>query len=101
MCSCLVVSFLRCVRQESPHTGASCVPRLPLDLHDTKHAVWVQMFMLRKEIEHRVSNELGLTDDDVFFASLSSRTLVYKGQLTPDQVRFPQLRLTSPFCWPP
>lgn len=46
------------------------------------------MYMLRKAIEHKVSHELGLTDDDVFFASLSSRTLVYKGQLTPAQVRF-------------
>ena len=47
------------------------------------------MFLLRKVIEDRVRTELGLTDDDVFFASLSSRTLVYKGQLMPSQVRAP------------
>lgn len=46
----------------------------------------VQMFMLRKLIENRVRQELGLGDDEVFFASLSSRTIVYKGQLTPEQV---------------
>jgi glutamate synthase (NADH) len=45
------------------------------------------MFILRKVIENKVREELGLTDDDVFFASLSSRTLVYKGQLMPSQAR--------------
>lgn len=44
------------------------------------------MFVLRKIIENRVRHEMSLTDDDVFFASLSSRTIVYKGQLTPAQV---------------
>ena len=47
----------------------------------------VQFYLLRKLIEHKVTDKLGLTDDDVFFASLSSRTLVYKGQLTPEQVK--------------
>jgi hypothetical protein len=46
----------------------------------------VQMYLLRKVIEDKVRNDMGLTDDDVFFASLSSRTVVYKGQLTPAQV---------------
>ena len=36
----------------------------------TAHAC-MQMFMLRKLIENRVRLELGLSDDDVFFASLS------------------------------
>lgn len=47
----------------------------------------VQLFVLRKTIEDQIRSKLGLGDDDVFFASLSSRTIVYKGQLTPSQVR--------------
>lgn len=44
-----------------------------------------QMFILRKLIEQawRVH---GMTDDDAYICSLSSRTIVYKGQLTPAQV---------------
>ena len=56
----------------------------------------MQMFMLRKLIENRVRLELGLGDDDVFFASLSSRTIVYKGQLTPEQVATYYLDLQAP-----
>ena len=54
------------------------------------------MFMLRKLIENRVRLELDLGDDDVFFASLSSRTVVYKGQLTPEQVSNYYLDLQAP-----
>jgi len=44
-----------------------------------------QMFVLRKLLEQRfrITN---LTDDDAYVCSLSSRTIVYKGQLTPNQV---------------
>ena len=42
--------------------------------------------MLRKLVEHALVNEAGLTDNDAYFCSLSSRTIVYKGQLTPEQV---------------
>lgn len=68
----------------------SCVPVGCNDTHG------VQMFMLRKLIENRVRLELGLGDDDVFFASLSSRTIVYKGQLTPEQVATYYVDLQDP-----
>jgi hypothetical protein len=43
------------------------------------------MYVLRKLIEHRMRTT-GLTEDDCYICSLSSRTIVYKGQLTPEQV---------------
>jgi glutamate synthase domain-containing protein 1 len=46
----------------------------------------MQLYLLRKLIENKVREQMGLSDDDVFFASLSGRTIVYKGQLTPEQV---------------
>ena len=44
-----------------------------------------QMYVLRKLIEQawRVA---GITDDDAYICSLSSETIIYKGQLTPAQV---------------
>lgn len=45
----------------------------------------LQLFILRKFIEHEL-RVMGLTEDDVYFCSLSSATVVYKGQLTPEQV---------------
>ena len=44
------------------------------------------MYVLRKLIEQRLRLQ-GMTDDDCYVCSLSSRTIVYKGQLTPAQVR--------------
>ncbi|KAI7845826.1 hypothetical protein COHA_000736 [Chlorella ohadii] len=44
-----------------------------------------QAYVLRKLIEHRLRMR-GIHDDDAYICSLSSRTLVYKGQLTPEQV---------------
>ena len=41
--------------------------------------------MLRKLIEHALG-EAGITDRDAYICSLSTRTVVYKGQLTPEQV---------------
>ena len=43
------------------------------------------MYILRKLIENkfRTSN---IQDDICYICSLSSRTIVYKGQLTPEQV---------------
>lgn len=41
--------------------------------------------MLRKLIEHRLRMR-SIDDDDCYICSLSSRTIVYKGQLTPEQV---------------
>lgn len=54
-----------------------------------------KMYVLRKLIEQawRVA---GFTDDDVYICSLSSETIVYKGQLTPDQVEAFYLDLQDP-----
>lgn len=49
------------------------------------------MFVLRKLIEHNLRLS-GITDDDCYFCSLSSTKLVYKGQLTPEQVGVIQFR---------
>ncbi len=42
--------------------------------------------MLRKLIEKRLV-QAGIDDDECYFCSLSCSKLVYKGQLTPQQVR--------------
>ena len=52
--------------------------------------------MLRKLIEHAFASA-GITDNDAYICSLSSRTIVYKGQLTPEQVMLP--RLVMSFLW--
>lgn len=56
-----------------------------------------QMFVLRKLIEHNL-RAAGYTDDDCYFCSLSSRTIVYKGQLTPEQVRTCTLAMPHILC---
>ena len=48
--------------------------------------LWVQFYVLRKLIEHELG-EQSVEEDDCYICSLSSRVLVYKGQLTPGQVR--------------
>jgi hypothetical protein len=45
----------------------------------------LQLFILRKFIEYELL-QMGMNHDDVYFCSLSSATVVYKGQLTPEQV---------------
>jgi glutamate synthase (NADH) len=50
-----------------------------------KRSLEQQMFIMRKFLERRWT-EGGLTDMDAYVCSLSSRTIVYKGQLTPAQV---------------
>ena len=52
---------------------------------------------MRKLLEHDLE-AAGLTDDDVYFCSLSSRTMVYKGQLTPAQARGCALLPSVPSC---
>ncbi len=52
-----------------------------------------QCFLVRKLMEHELE-AAGLGADEAYFCSLSSRTIVYKGQLKPDQVRAP-LRMPS------
>lgn len=46
----------------------------------------LQCYLLRKLLEHDLE-AADLRDEDVYFCSLSCRTIVYKGQLTPEQVR--------------
>jgi len=45
-----------------------------------------QLYILRKLIESKL-RDAGIDDNECYFCSLSSRTIVYKGQLTPEQVR--------------
>lgn len=45
----------------------------------------LQFYVLRKLIEHELG-EQKVGEDDCYICSLSSRVLVYKGQLTPGQV---------------
>ncbi len=46
-----------------------------------------KLLVLRKSISHEVINAYPQHKDDFYIASLSSRTMVYKGQLTSTQVR--------------
>lgn len=45
-----------------------------------------QLFVLRKVIERELK-AVGIDDEECYFCSLSSKTLIYKGQLTPPQVK--------------
>ena len=54
----------------------------------------LKLYVIRKRIEHALANS-GLAERNLFYLpSLSARTIVYKGMLTPDQVEklFPDLR---------
>ncbi len=68
---------------------------MPLDTHWFRLPVPPQLLILRKFVEHAL-REAGITDDDAYFCSLSSRTVVYKGQLTPEQVPWYFTDLNSP-----
>ena len=54
-----------------------------------------QLFVLRKSVEAAWA-AAGLGHDDAYFCSLSARTVVYKGQLTPAQVPLYYADLRSP-----
>jgi len=56
----------------------------------------VQMFILRKFIEHHLVSA-GFMDEDCYICSLSTKTVIYKGQLTPEQLPryFDDLRCDS------
>ncbi|MDE1191930.1 MAG: glutamate synthase large subunit [Arachidicoccus sp.] len=61
-----------------------------------------KLFVLRNYVSHTISNTVKKSAVDFYIASLSSRTVVYKGQLTSAQVReyFPDLsnkRVVSAF----
>lgn len=45
-----------------------------------------QLYVLRKMIESRL-RKVNINDDECYFCCLSSQTVVYKGQLTPQQVK--------------
>jgi glutamate synthase (NADPH/NADH) len=45
-----------------------------------------QLYILRKLIEENLAKKK-INEDECYFCSLSSKTIVYKGQLTPEQVR--------------
>ncbi len=49
---------------------------------------------MRKLMEHDLE-AAGMGADDVYFCSLSSRTIVYKGQLKPEQVRRSSLSMPT------
>lgn len=65
---------------------AAVMPSSPLPAAAVLSVRLLQLFILRKFIEYELS-EIGLGSDEVYFCSLSSATVVYKGQLTPEQVR--------------
>jgi hypothetical protein len=66
----------------------TCIPHSQCSLALTP-CTTLQLFVLRKVIEHNL-RAANLSDDECYFCSLSSKTLVYKGQLTPLQVQGPQ-----------
>ena len=51
-------------------------------------------------MEHELE-AAGMGADEAYFCSLSSRTIVYKGQLKPEQVRLPSVwpRSSCTCCW--
>jgi glutamate synthase (ferredoxin) len=53
-----------------------------------------KLYVIRKRIEHAIANSTLAQRDQFYLPSLSARTLVYKGMLTPNQVEllFPDLR---------
>ncbi|MEK6551615.1 MAG: glutamate synthase large subunit [Pseudomonadota bacterium] len=52
-----------------------------------------KLFIIRKRVEHAIAHSALVQKDQFYVPSLSSRTIVYKGMLTPDQVEkfFPEL----------
>ncbi|MEK7796648.1 MAG: glutamate synthase subunit alpha, partial [Pseudomonadota bacterium] len=54
----------------------------------------LKLYVIRKRIEHAVANSAIAERNLFYIPSLSARTIVYKGMLTPDQVEqmFPDLR---------
>jgi hypothetical protein len=72
----------------TPHAHCSCA---------LASCTTLQLFVLRKVIEHNL-RAANLSDDECYFCSLSSKTLVYKGQLTPLQVHTQAIIQLPPCC---
>lgn len=65
-----------------------------------KYCTGLQFYILRKLIENELGNQ-HVGEDDCYICSLSSRVLVYKGQLTPGQVPAPSTPVCMcASCWP-
>lgn len=55
-----------------------------------------RLYVLRKEISKTLHAKFNLTDENLYIASFSSKTIVYKGQLTTFQVKEYFLDITNP-----
>ncbi len=91
-------------RAVEPAMYHALVGRGPAIADDDADAFERKLYVIRKRFESEIE-ESGLDDRQYFyFASLSSRTLVYKGMLTPDQLGayfaddFDDERLVSALC---
>ncbi|TDQ39759.1 glutamate synthase large subunit [Aureibacillus halotolerans] len=56
------------------------------DLKQNQEAFERKLYVIRKKVEHAVAQENGLSESIFYVPSLSTRTIVYKGMLTPDQL---------------
>jgi len=68
----------------------------PIDSGIERKELDKKLLVLRKAVHHRAHNELPDLIDDFYFSSLSSRTMVLKGQLTSWQVRLFYKDLQNP-----
>ncbi len=57
--------------------------------YDSQEALEKNLFLLRKRVERKID------DNDFYICSLSTRTIVYKGMLTPGQIRHYYLDLSD------
>lgn len=55
-----------------------------------------RLYVLRKEITKTIQSKYELTDENFYIVSFSSKTIVYKGQLTTFQVKEYYLDVTNP-----
>ncbi|PYR80148.1 MAG: glutamate synthase large subunit [Acidobacteria bacterium] len=93
----------RTVPVEDAHVGASAAAARPaieqvfiaahVRVDADPMAFERKLYVIRKRIEHEVDAVLGADRQQFYIPSLSSRTLIYKGMLTADQIRptFPDL----------
>ncbi|CAG9462979.1 unnamed protein product [Pedinophyceae sp. YPF-701] len=74
------------------------IKQLYVAIPNAETTVERDLYVARKMAEGRLRSEHGWGEDDVYFCSLSSRTIVYKGQLTPQQVSEYYADLRRPDC---